>query len=61
MAFAVSRWRRSFRSSTRAFSGSGELISVEVAADMFDQIRLTGAEMTRIDDTERITNFAKVI
>jgi len=26
---------------------------------MFDQIRFTGVEMTRIDDTERITAFAK--
>jgi len=25
---------------------------------MFDQIRFTGVEMSRIDDTERITAFA---
>jgi len=38
-----------------------EPANIQVAEDMFDQIRSTGVEMTRIDDTERITDFAKVV
>ena len=38
-----------------------EPANIQVAEEMFDQIRFTGVEMTRIDDTERITDFAKVV
>lgn len=38
-----------------------EPANIQVAEEMFDQIRFTGVEMTRIDDTERITAFAKVV
>jgi hypothetical protein len=38
-----------------------EPANIQVAEEIFDQIRITGVELTRIDDTERITDFARVV
>lgn len=38
-----------------------EPTNIQVAEEMCEQIRSTGVEMTRIDDIERITAFAKVV
>lgn len=38
-----------------------EPANIQVAEEMFDQIQLTGVQITRIEDTERITDFAKVV
>lgn len=35
--------------------------NIQVAEEIVDQIERTGAELARIDDTERITHFAKAV